>query len=187
MKEHQEEKNNRRYEQRKVKEDLQRPNENKKSKEEPIGCSHKYLNECFLEPPSEMEMKPYLESDTWKYISWIIEHYPCPHSVLGRAREVCKELQQNFPELQIVEGQVDVEEPDIDIPTKVCHTWCMRDNIVIDPTANQFPTKITNYRPFDPSKGKPTGRCLCCGNIVYNCEEFCSEKCEKKFSEELDL
>ena len=114
-----------------------------------------------------------------KYEEWIMKNYPTPDLAFRKCYEACLKMKQVFPELDIIRGQIEVEEPDGWIPTKTTHWWCKYKDIIVDPTKHQYPTRILCYKPIDESKGDPTGKCLNCGNLTYNCEHFCCESCEK--------
>lgn len=119
-----------------------------------------------------------------KHQNWIDQHYPRSKDAKGQCKAACCDMCMEFPELKVVRGQIQVEEPCDLPPTKTSHWWCVTpDDKVVDPTRHQYPTSILSYEPLDESKGEPTGKCMNCGNICYNESYFCSKKCESEFME----
>lgn len=114
-----------------------------------------------------------------KYSSWIALHYPdnTGTEAYGKCAEATELMVAEFPELLRVRGHY------------MCAIWGMRehwwcetaDGEVIDPTANQFPTKgVGTYITYVPDeRGEPTGKCLDCGEYTYDGRNFCSDRCER--------
>ncbi len=126
-------------------------------------------------------------SQTMKsYENWIMEHYSTPMEARLQCKEASEEMSKQFPDLKLVRGQIEVEEPYDLPPTKTEHWWCvMPDGKVIDPTAHQYQTRILSYTPTDKSRGEPTGKCMNCGDIAYNNSQFCKKECEQDFIKSL--
>ncbi len=112
--------------------------------------------------------------DIEKYQDWIWETYG-DSSGYGKCDSRTLEMQKVFPELQRVRG----------------HYWCLSwgrrthwwlktaDGAVVDPSANQFPSKGTGfYEEHDESQPEPTGRCLNCGEYIFGLDTFCSPACQ---------
>lgn len=66
------------------------------------------------------------------------------------------------------------------------HWWCVApDGAVVDPTAEQFGAYgVLQYEELDLSDPAtrarvPTGRCMDCGEPVYQWATFCDEACER--------
>jgi hypothetical protein len=111
-----------------------------------------------------------------QYQSWISEHYP-DASGYGKCHEATEELVAAFPELRRVRGFY------------LCgvwgqreHWWCVApDGSIVDPTAGQFPSKgFGVYSELDPDEPEPTGKCLDCGEYVYDGNTFCDTTCEAR-------
>ena len=120
------------------------------------------------------------------YQDWINQHYPTSLSTRLKCKVISHRMVTEFPELKVVRGQIEVEEPCGLPPTKTQHWWCISpEGEVIDPTSHQYPTRILTYQPVDESKGEPTGKCMNCGDICYNGSQFCKRKCELEFMESM--
>ena len=117
-----------------------------------------------------------------KYAKWIVENYPTPESARTQCEIATKNMVAEFPELQRVRGMISVKEPYDLPPTKTTHWWCVNVyGYIIDPTGHQYPTFIMDYFPVDESKGEPTGKCPNCGDLCYEHNYFCSDKCNKSY------
>ena len=114
----------------------------------------------------EMKMKN-------KYRVWIANNIV---QSLGLCKVHCESMMLVFPELKIIRGHY------------FCALWGERehwwlldeDEIIVDPTAMQFPSKGEGvYIPWIEGEKEPTGRCLNCGEYVYdddNVHEACYEE-----------
>jgi len=101
---------------------------------------------------------------------------------LGRCKEVTLQMQEVFPELKRVRGHY------------YCWIWGRRehwwlrdpDGKPVDPTAAQFPSKGEGiYEEWVEGDPEPTGKCLNCGEYVYDDGNFCNDSCRRAFM--LDL
>lgn len=113
------------------------------------------------------------------YEEWI-EFYAAQQPdrfVRGKCAEATRLMVEAFPELQRVAGFVYVPWGRDE------HWWCRApDGSIVDPTRSQFP-QIYHYEELnlsDPETRKlvPTGRCMDCGDDVYEGKTFCDERCE---------
>lgn len=119
-------------------------------------------------------------SATKSYADWI-ENYVARHDdfVRGKCDRATKEMVEAFPELRRAAGFAHVSWG------RDQHWWCVApDGSVVDPTASQFGTRgVLRYEELDlkdpATRGRvPTGRCMDCGDDVYNRDTFCSPECE---------
>jgi len=116
------------------------------------------------------------------YNLWIKENYPTSQLARLNCSEATKKMVKIFSELKRVRGLASVEEPWGLPPTRTPHWWCVTpEGTVIDPTAHQYPTRILDYSEADESKGPPTGKCPNCGDLCYQSEYTCSEKCHQEY------
>lgn len=93
----------------------------------------------------------------------------------GKCAEKTAEMQRVFPELKRIRGHY------------VCplggrrqHWWLLTaEGEIIDPTASQFldKGKCGEYIPWDEGQREPVGKCLNCGELIYNSGLFCSDNC----------
>jgi len=118
-----------------------------------------------------------------EYQTWINANYPSFESAQLQCVEATKRMIEVFPELKLVKGSVEIEEPFNSPPTNAPHCWCLTENgDIIDPTANQYFTKILGYTKFGDDN-LPTGKCPNCGGYCFNNNDLCSDKCEKEYRE----
>ena len=127
------------------------------------------LPEGFLMSKPEVEV-----SDRFaEYVAWIAENVSDP---LGRCHEFVAKMNRVFPELEPVYGEY------------LCARWGPRSHRwrgapagrIVDPTVEQCPCRSVPeaYVPEPPDAKRPTGRCLECGDLVYDGGNFCSPACE---------
>jgi len=97
----------------------------------------------------------------------------------GKCAEVTLAMQSAFPELVRIRGHYH------------CISWGKREHWwlvdssgeVVDPTANQFPTKgAGGYVEHDESQPEPTGMCPNCGGYCYNGSSVCDDYCERQYA-----
>jgi hypothetical protein len=93
----------------------------------------------------------------------------------GTCREVTKQMAKEFPELRRVRGHYYCW-----VWGEQAHWWLMDlDNRLLDPTADQFPSK--GQGRYEEWEGpEPTGKCLECGEYCYNGEQV-HEHCQDEF------
>lgn len=109
-----------------------------------------------------------------KYQDWIHKHYPDGGASMcnGATADMVKE----FPELTRVRGYYGCPRWG-----RSAHWWCKTaTGEIVDPTAGQF-VPGGEYEEFDESKAHllPTGKCMDCGEYVYNNNTFCNDDCER--------
>lgn len=121
----------------------------------------------------------------FKYRDWITSHVKSSEDAYGKCEIVTLEMQQAFPELKRVKGHY------------YCSAWGERthwwlvtpDGRIVDPTASQFPSNGSGqYVELDPNDPVPIGKCLNCGELVYEPaprEDICSYFCYGEFIESL--
>jgi len=116
-----------------------------------------------------------------QYQIWI-DNYKEKHKIIaGLCFPACSLMLQNFPELQLIRGYI------IDIwDKKRTHWWLKTESgEIIDPTVSQFDNLLTFgslvYEEYNEFIHGPlaTGKCMNCGECVYNDEQFCNVECEK--------
>ena len=118
------------------------------------------------------------------YEEWIEQYVASQPSrfVRGKCADATSKMVEAFPELRRACGFA------------FCawgrdqHWWCVApDGAIVDPTAEQFAScgGVFLYEEIDPNneedrKRVPTGRCMNCGDDVYEGKTFCSEACERE-------
>jgi hypothetical protein len=112
------------------------------------------------------------------YSEWIA------HNVVGDPRGLCKEVTERmaaaFPELRRVRGHYVCPSEG-----RLQHWWLVAaDGTIVDPTKRQFVSD--GKGAYEPHEGPvPTGKCLNCGEYVYECASFCSPACQNEFTEHI--
>lgn len=108
------------------------------------------------------------------YQKWIDENVI---ETLGMCGEVTLKMSKVFPELSRVRGHYYCP-----IWGEREHWWLVdREDNIIDPTAEQFPSKGKGaYIPLPDGTPEPTGMCMNCGNYVYDGSYSCSPHCTTK-------
>jgi hypothetical protein len=99
----------------------------------------------------------------------------------GHCIEATDQMVKEFPELKKVRGMISAHSKD----KKRQHWWCIDPNEnIIDPTNYQFSHIGTDfsYFPVDESKN-PTWICCNCGDVAYNYNSTCGDKCSKIMKE----
>lgn len=109
------------------------------------------------------------------YAEWIADNFPTYESAYGHCAKATEGMVAVFPELIRVRGHY----YDLSWGERE-HWWCKTaDGVIVDPTAHQFPSKgMGHYEELDPNAPVPTGKCMGCGEYVYNSDTFCSSSCE---------
>jgi hypothetical protein len=103
------------------------------------------------------------------YNEWIRIHVQNTHRT---CREVTQSMAEAFPDLKRIRGHyccpVSGTQP---------HWWLIdSQGSIVDPTANQFPSRGTgDYVEY--AGPEPTGKCLDCGELVYTADLFCDDTC----------
>jgi len=105
-----------------------------------------------------------------QYLAWIEENVT---ETYGTCQEVTERMQAAFPELARVRGHY------------YCfawgeraHWWLKDGGEIIDPTADQFPSKGAGaYVEWVEGSAEPTGMCPNCGGYVYTGGTCCSDEC----------
>lgn len=114
-----------------------------------------------------------------EYAAWIEAFVSAQPNrfVRGKCAEATLAMIEAFPELRRAAGFVHCTWG------RDQHFWCVTpDGTVVDPTAEQF-RAVFEYEELDlddpeTQRRIPTGRCLDCGDDVYEGKSFCSEACE---------
>lgn len=121
-----------------------------------------------------------------KYKNWIIAYEERVGNVINKCESATLEMQQAFPELIRVRGNVIIPYSN----RRPEHWWLKTpDGTIIDPTEIQF-VLIIEYLECDESHPDPIGKCLQCGAYVYPgapSSYTCSEYCSDKFAESLSV
>ncbi len=109
------------------------------------------------------------------YAQWIDANVSADST--GQCAEVTQAMAVAFPELRRVRGHY------------FCFVWCCdrahwwmetAAGEVIDPTAEQFPSKGRGiYREHEGQE--PSGKCPNCGGYVYDSGTVCSDVCARSY------
>ena len=99
-----------------------------------------------------------MEAEYCKYINDLGNAY-------GQCHTESKCMAKQFPELKLTRGHYYD-----DIWGRREHWWLTADDgSIVDPTANQFPTRGQGvYYPWIEGAKEPTGKCVNCGEYVYD-------------------
>ncbi len=99
----------------------------------------------------------------------------------GRCSEITLRMQEVFPELTRVRGHYHCW-----AQGRREHWWLTDpDGNIVDPTYAQFPSQGTGeYVPWVEGDPEPTGKCLDCGEYVYD-GNFCNDVCRRAFMADL--
>jgi len=109
------------------------------------------------------------------YSNWVSENVTEQY---GKCAEVTEKMQKSFPELERVRGHY------------YCYVWgerqhwwlVDRDNNIIDPTMEQFPSKGRGrYEPWNEGAPEPTGKCPNCGELIYSGDFVCGDICGREY------
>lgn len=108
-----------------------------------------------------------------------------------RCASATLEMATAFPELKRVRGGVSaiMRNAHLDARTSHPHWWLVTpDGTIVDPTAYQFVEPI-EYDPLDENDplNHPTGKCMGCGDLVYNGHYFCCEECEAAVRADMEI
>ncbi len=115
------------------------------------------------------------EYEAWieAYVASIPQRY-----IRGKCREATNKMVASFPELRQAAGFVHITWG------REQHFWCVTpDGEIVDPTLEQFQGQLLSYEELDLNDPKtrkkvPTGRCMDCGDDVYEGRTFCNIECE---------
>lgn len=113
------------------------------------------------------------------YSEWIVINVMDP---VGTCKETTEDMQAAFPELTRVRGHYH------------CPVWGLRahwwmidlDGKIIDPTDEQFPSKgLGVYVAWNEDDLEPTGKCLDCGEYLFDGDIHCNDQCRRAFMADL--
>lgn len=133
--------------------------------------SEKVIPDDHLEP---MKLETNLES---KYKKWVQSNVS--KDCLNQCEGISLKMSQDFPELMRVRGFY------YDIIWGIQeHWWCETSaGEIVDPTASQFPTRGKGgYRSVKSTAPEPSGKCIDCGNYVYDGKTFCNDSCQDSWA-----
>lgn len=107
------------------------------------------------------------------YAAWIAANVH--GSGLGACNDVTERMVAAFPELTRVRGHYHCP-----VWGRREHWWCVTaGGVIVDPTAHQFPSRgAGHYEPHVEGSLEPTGKCLGCGEYVWDHRTFCSDACQ---------
>lgn len=114
------------------------------------------------------------------YGEWIKKNVSEPY---GKCKQYTDKMIKEFPELTQCKGFY------------YCfawgqrqHWWCKTtEGKIIDPTADQFPSKGRGHYQELTDEQLPTGKCMNCGDYCYNgSTNMCSEECHNSFVSDLN-
>lgn len=121
-----------------------------------------------------------------KYENWISDYLDRTEFVLGECKKATQEMKEAFPELEIVKGHVYTSWG------RRGHWWLTGpDGDVVDPTVTQFGV-VFEYEPWEPGGEVYVGKCMNCGEEVWQCVDsldvdhrlgfsgVCSALCERE-------
>lgn len=130
-----------------------------------------------------------------KYKDWIFNNYPTPQSAINMCKEASEAMSQEFPELVVTNGLIQVGDEE----KKRTHWWLKtKDGKVIDPTAHQykiFGMAVLEYQEINDDhdlRKFSQGRCHNCGEPYFIGKDnwhdstVCSSKCFKEYSDYLN-
>lgn len=110
-----------------------------------------------------------------KYQEWIDSY---TGEIYRNCKDVTKEMKEDFPELRIAKGLVLI----VDDFKRYPHQWCVTpEGEIVDPTAGQW-MGIMEYQEIKEDEPKPIGKCMNCGEWIfdnYKLKNFCCEDCHK--------
>ena len=109
------------------------------------------------------------------YKLWIKENVSVAY---GKCSKVTEMMVVEFPELKRVRGYYHCP-----IWGKREHWWLVdTEGEIVDPTVSQFPSGgFGEYEPWIEGSPEPTGMCPNCGEVCYNGDGVCSEKCHQEY------
>jgi hypothetical protein len=115
-----------------------------------------------------------------QYRNWINNYIQKNNgNVKNHCTFATSEMIKAFPELKREKGYVWVI---TDFGSKSDeHWWCIDpDGNIVDPTASQY-REVCFYEPYNEKDHGPlpTGKCMDCGEYVYDNNTFCNKTCEK--------
>lgn len=115
------------------------------------------------------------------YTDWIKDNVT---KTYGQCAEVTQQMADAFPELTRVRGHYYCI-----VWGERAHWWLVdSDGTIVDPTADQFPTKGTgHYEPWVEGSAEPTGMCPNCGEYCYDGDYLCSKDCEVAYVASLNV
>ena len=111
-----------------------------------------------------------------EYQKWIDDYRNEHKRLAGYCLSASDAMTRTFPELRLERGYVVDKDG-----WYHQHWWCVGpDNTIYDPTAPQF-VDIVRYEAYDEEVHGPlpTGKCMDCGEYIYNGGTFCDENCER--------
>lgn len=123
------------------------------------------------------------------YSEWIKVYISKNKIIAGMCGSATTEMCKEFPELKRVPGHVMLVNG-----AYVEHWWCIDEaSNIIDPTASQWDFLPEEYIPWKPGDEVCVGRCMECGDSIYekpdslkgNRKEFCSNECKVDFTNTL--
>jgi len=126
-----------------------------------------------------------VRESTLKYEKWI-RNYISKNRVLGNCKSACYEIQDEFPELEVVAGWAITQSHG-----KQEHFWCVDvEGEIVDPTHDQWGEEILEYIVWNPGDEVAVGKCQDCGVTIYKKvdtldgirETFCDEKCFSSYA-----
>lgn len=118
-----------------------------------------------------------------RYTAWIRTHVPSPEYAFGNCLTVTKKMQEAFPELTTVYGNYYCL-----VWGKRWHQWLVTPaGEIVDPTAQQFPSRGTGEYVARTQNELPVGKCANCGEEYYEHYDgtVCSERCGNEFVKSL--
>ncbi len=97
-----------------------------------------------------------------KYREWINYYYPTKESARLQCKQATIAMQEEFPELKRVRGNVQVG-------LSFRPHWWLVDNkgVIVDPTAHQWDIKVIEYYELPEDAEEPLGKCINCGELSY--------------------
>lgn len=121
------------------------------------------------------------------YAEWIREYESRNQDyVAGLCADATRRMVVAFPELKRVAGTA------YSAMRTTEHWWCVApDGTVVDPTARQFSgCGVVEYVPWKPGDEVRVGRCMNCGEDIYerveslqgSRREICGETCEREMA-----
>ncbi len=110
------------------------------------------------------------------YAEWIAAYEARTPILLGRCQAAVDEMVLAFPELKPVPGHVWVPGEG-----RRTHWWCTTEDArIIDPTMKQFPA-VLGYEPWEPGEEVRVGKCMECGEELWDAAYSLSEPPPHRF------
>jgi hypothetical protein len=127
-----------------------------------------------------------------EYIDWIQNYCSERNGIVsGCCISSTTEMVRAFPELKQVKGWALLLNRGL-----AEHAWCeTEDGEVIDPTVSQFQSSVIEYKAWQPGDTVCVGRCMNCGEYIYEAvysldgkrRMSCGFECDEELCKDLQV